>query len=185
MTARDPIGRLLEEHAEIMAGLEPLRDIVRRAAEPGSPATRSALDRVGRVIHERLFLHARKEDEGLFPAIEQALASTAGPTAVMRAEHVDIHDQALRFRETLRELNAVEHPAIVTGATSRGDLASGRGSAEELRATAGRLLDLVDAHFHKEEAILFPMARGLLSESALGAVAERMDAMEAAAGTGR
>ena len=63
----------------------------------------------------RLLRHAKKEDEALFPALEAAWGRVEGtPTAIMRMEHSMIHNRANLFRETLRHLNEVEHPAIVS-----------------------------------------------------------------------
>jgi iron-sulfur cluster repair protein YtfE (RIC family) len=137
----------------------------------------------------RLLRHARKEDEALFPAIEQALglpvASPSGagdgPTAVMREEHRVIHERSWLFRETLRELNEIEHPAIVAGGARLRTLTGGGADAATL-AEAGETIEaLHDLHFGKEEDILFPMAREALSRDALAAVAERMAAIEAEA----
>ena len=127
----------------------------------------------------RLLLHARKEDEALFPALERAFGTPDGPTAVMRREHRAIHDRAGRFRETLRELNEVEHPAIVAGGATLRTLAEGGGSAAALVQTGEEIVSLLDLHFGKEEEILFPMAREVLSDDELAEVGRRMEAIEA------
>jgi len=96
----------------------------------------------------------------------------------LRREHAALHAQAERFRRTLRELNEVEHPAIVAGGAALAALAEGRGSADQLRATGAEVLSLIDAHFQKEEEILFPMARQILDARTLREVARQMDAIE-------
>jgi hemerythrin-like domain-containing protein len=40
------------------------------------------------------------------------------------------------------------------------------------------VIRLLDAHFEKEEQILFPMARGLLDRDALEAVGRRMQELD-------
>jgi iron-sulfur cluster repair protein YtfE (RIC family) len=178
----DPIQRLLEEHREIMAELEGLRAAVRDLAARGEaavPGALPALERAGQMMASRLLAHARREDEALFPAIEAELGGGAGPTAVMREEHRAIHSQAERFRRTLHELEAVEHPAIVAGGAELSALASRGGSAARLREAAEHVIQLLDLHFGKEEDILFPMAREVLSREALAAVAARMEAIAA------
>ena len=126
----------------------------------------------------RLLRHARKEDEGLFPVLEEALGSADGPTAVMRFEHSLIHERAQLFRETLGELNEVEHPAIVAGGAALRTLTQAGGDAATLARTGAEVVMLLDAHFGKEEQVLFPMARELLSREALDRVADRMAAIE-------
>lgn len=182
---RDPIELLLDDHREIMAQVEPLRRAVSDLDARGEAAVAGALpalQAVGHMMATRLLRHAQKEDEALFPALEAVFGSGGGPTVVMRQEHRDIHARAERFRETLRELEEVEHPAIVEGGASLRRLATGGASAADLRATSMEVIRLLDAHFAKEEDILFPMARQVLSDEALAEVARKMEAIEAAAG---
>jgi iron-sulfur cluster repair protein YtfE (RIC family) len=177
----DPIERLLEEHRDIMARIAELRAAVRALEARGEAAVPEALPALAsaaRMMSTRLLAHARKEDEALFPALESAFGGIAGPTAIMREEHRDIHAQADRFRRTLRELEQVEHPAIVAGGVELRALAAGGAAAAELRDAARRVIDLLDLHFEKEERILFPMAREVLSSRAMADVARAMDALE-------
>ena len=184
---QDPIAHLLDEHREIMAHVADLRHAVRMLAERGDEALADSLPvlrAVGRMMGTQLLSHARKEDEALFPALERILGAGGGPTEVMRLEHRDIHAQAGLFRRTLQELNEVEHPAIVQGGASLRGLAESGGSAEELRRTGETIIRLLDMHFGKEEEILFPMARQILSPEALREVARQMEALEAAPAAG-
>ena len=181
---KDPIDTLLREHGEIMGQVEGLRRAVRDLEKRGEAAVPEALpvlDGVGQMMATRLLTHAQKEDEALFPALEEAFGGAGGPTAVMREEHRMIHAQAERFRRTLHELNQVEHPAIVAeGERLRALTALGSG-AEELRVTGSMILQLLDLHFGKEEDILFPMARQILTPVQLEEVGRRMDEIERAA----
>jgi regulator of cell morphogenesis and NO signaling len=176
----DPIALLLEEHAAIMAEVAPLRRAVadlERRGEAALPGARAALAAVGEMMGTRLLAHARREDEALFPALEQVFGGS-GPTAVMRLEHQEIHAQAETFRRTLRELEEVEHPAIVAGGEALRTMVAAGASAAALRATGAEIVRLLDLHFAKEEDILFPMARQLLSRQALEEVARRFEALE-------
>ena len=80
--------------------------------------------------------HIRFEEEFLFPAIEEraGLPPHAGPTAVMRAEHVEI-------RACLASIAA--------------SLAADGAGAAQVHA---RMLDVLGGHNLKEERILYPMA---------------------------
>jgi hemerythrin-like domain-containing protein len=131
------------------------------------------------MMETRLLLHARKEDEALFPALERVFGAQGGPTEAMRREHQEIHAQAALFRRTLHELNQVEHPAIVAGGARLASAVAAGASAEALRAIGAEIIRLLDLHFTKEEAILFPMARQILTTEALADVAARMEALEA------
>jgi hemerythrin-like domain-containing protein len=178
----DPIERLLEEHRVIMAQLEPLRRAVLDLEARGDVAIEKSLatlESVGHMMGTELLAHARREDEALFPALEAVFGAGGGPTDVMRQEHRDIHAQAERFRNTLRELEDVEHPAIVAGGAKLRTMAMGGATADDLRVTSLEVIRLLDAHFAKEEDILFPMARQVLSDEAMAEVARKIEALEA------
>ena len=175
----NPIEHLLYEHIEIMDQMTDLRaaahDLSLRG-EAALPETLPMLRHIGHMMETQLALHARKEDEALFPAIEAALGDDS-PTIPMRQEHKDIHAQGELMRQTLRELNEVQHPAIEAGGARLKSLAASGGSAESLRATAEEIMALLDAHFSKEEQMLFPMAENLLSEEALEEVGNKIELM--------
>jgi regulator of cell morphogenesis and NO signaling len=182
---QDPIQRLLQEHVALMVRFEPLRRAVRdwSLGEPvDAAAFLSVLRDAAQVMTTDLIAHAKREDDVFFPAVEAAMdaayGSSAGPTTVMRDEHVRIHTGARQFQATLRELQDVQHPAIVEGGARLRALASGEADARELAGIAGDLLDLIDDHFAKEEQVLFPMSRELLDGTKLREVAEQMERLE-------
>jgi regulator of cell morphogenesis and NO signaling len=176
-----PIDRLLDEHRRILARFEELRGAVRRLETQGDAAVPEVLPvmaAVGRMMATDLLAHARREDEALFPAVERILGRDFAPTGVMREEHQDIHARAERFRATLRDLEEVEHPAIVTGGERLRELVTRRADAAALRQAAEEVLERVDAHFAKEEQVLFPMAKELLPPADLAAITAAMDALD-------
>ena len=178
----DPIDVLLEDHRQIMVPIHNLRRVVESLASRGDaalPEARSVLGEAALMMTTRLLEHAHKEDEALFPALERSFASNSGPTAVMREEHREIEARAQLFKRTLHQLEHVEHPAILAGGSELRAMASGEGDAAQIAALARELIDLLDAHFSKEETILFPMARQMLSADDLAAVGRRMDALRA------
>lgn len=91
--------------------------------------------------------HIEAEEGILFPAFERLIGMAAGPTAVMREEHVEI-------RRLLGE---------VSGAIGDQNTA---GAIESLHA----LLGILSAHNRKEEGILYPM-----TDRAAGGDRERDD----------
>ncbi|NQU59143.1 MAG: hemerythrin domain-containing protein [Rhodospirillales bacterium] len=92
------------------------------------------------VLERLLVSHAQTEEALLFPALEPYLGEM-GPLAVMRGEHSEIEDL----------LEAVGQA----------------GDAEAVISIVTRLLNVVNEHFHKEEQVLFPMARQCLNEETL------------------
>lgn len=87
--------------------------------------------------------HFQKEEEGLFPAFEEASGMFMGPTRVMRLEHQ-------QMRETFGEMN---------NALASGDL-------EEFLGQAETLLILMQQHNIKEEQMLYPMCDRALGSTA-------------------
>jgi regulator of cell morphogenesis and NO signaling len=178
---RDPIDELLQEHKVIMAQIADLRAAVQALTDQGESALAGNLPvfaRIGQMMATQLDLHRRKEDDVLFPALEAILGHEGTPIDVMRQEHRDIHQQGVLLRETLHELNEVQHPAIEAGAArlrallEQGAL-DGAATAAALRATGEEIIELLDMHFAKEEDILFPMAYQLLEPEALAAISEQ------------
>lgn len=177
----DPIQHLLDEHVRLLARFAELETAVAHLETEGEAALPRALPiftRVGRMMATQLDRHRRKEDDVLFPAVE-AMIGQEGPTAVMRAEHQDIHAYSRTFRRTLQELNEVEHPQLEAGGERLRQLAAQGANAAALCATGREILALVRPHFEKEEQILFPMAGELLPDEALVAVYNGMMAIEA------
>jgi iron-sulfur cluster repair protein YtfE (RIC family) len=129
-----------------------------------------------RMIESELLAHARREDDAMFPVVERVLSERA-LLDEMRDEHRDIHAEADRFRATLRELNKVEHPAIVAGGERLKGLVAGGTDAVALRATAAELIRQLDEHFRKEEEILFPLVREVLEPEELDEIARAMEAL--------
>lgn len=175
----DAINYLLQEHREIMAQVADLRLVARLLAEHGESALPEALPALcgfGRMMETRLALHAKKEDEALFPALEAVFGTEGTPTARMRMEHAEIHQRGEVFRQTLSELQQVEHPAIeASGERLRELIASGHGNAAALQTIAVQIIELIDSHFSKEEQILFPMAEAVLDPASLANIGEAME----------
>ena len=106
--------------------------------------------------------HHGKEENHLFPLMEQRGFSPAmGPTAVMRAEHV-------QGRSLIREMDE-----SIPGA-SRGEGAA----RERWLAAARRYSSMLRQHIDKEDHCLFPMADQALAATDQAELARRFDHVE-------
>ena len=181
---RNPIDELLREHVEIMREVDGLRRALAALDGRGAAAVAGALPAfhaVARMMSSTLLRHASKEDEVLFPAMERVWGRREGtPTAVMRMEHSMIHNRVDLFRDTLAQLEA-EHPEIVGRGGALEAALAGSPDVETLQRLGEEIVHLLDIHFGKEEDILFPMAREILSSQDLDEVARRMDQVVAPA----
>lgn len=98
----------------------------------------TAMDR----FRDATLRHLAAEEQELFPAIEAATGSNAGPTAVMRMEHEQI-------RTSIEQLGAVVEVR----------------DAKRFLALSESLMVLVQQHNMKEEQILYPIADSTISDS--------------------
>ena len=110
--------------------------------------------------------HNKKEEDHLFPLIERrGIPKTGGPLAVMLEEHD-------RSRKMLEEL------VPVARAFAGGDVSA----LPEFRRRFDDYASLLKNHYWKENDILYPMARRVMSEADAQVVLDGIDATEAALG---
>ncbi|UOF91186.1 hemerythrin domain-containing protein [Fodinisporobacter ferrooxydans] len=126
----------VEEHAELL-------QILDKAAE-GYEADTYAL--VDRMVEEELNKHFRYEEEYLFPALGKYIGTTAGPIAVMLAEHKIIRDNHQQLQKKLQQLQ------------------NGQGDETDVVQAYSALEGVLRPHIIKEDNVLFPMASGVMSE---------------------
>ncbi len=151
----DPIDALYTEHDHALEQLGILERSSGDLAERGvSPGALSDLERAVAFLDGEIRCHNQWEEDHLFPLLE-ARMGPAGPCAVMRHEHRELWDA---YAELI---------PLVEAARSR--VADPDGMAR-LRRVAGAIVGLLTAHIAKENEILFPMARRLLSVADVAAL---------------
>ena len=149
-------------------------------ADGRSSSTLDVFQRFAAFMATRLARHAAKEDELLFPALEEAAGGFFPPTVVMRSEHGQIHAGGDLLRARLAELSEVDHPAILLAEEQLRDLSAGGAAPAQLATVARDILALIESHFAKEEQVLFPAARQMLDRATLDRLGEAMSAFGAA-----
>lgn len=162
MPAR-PTKVLMDEHRLIEQVLSCLERMAERCRSNGELDAQAARDAVWflRTYADRC--HHGKEEAELFPLMEtRGLSPDAGPTAVMRAEHVE----GRRLVGSIRD--------SIEGAAT-GD--------EQARRTfvhsALEFVALLRAHIQKEDHCLFPAADQMLNEEDREALGQRFDQVDA------
>jgi hemerythrin-like domain-containing protein len=165
----DAIETLMNEHRVIERVLDALVGFAEETRRKGA-TEREELGRFVTFIREFAdAAHHGKEEDVLFAAMtEHGFPREGGPIAVMLSEHA-------RGRAFVRVLkDRAEGSAPWTD-----------GDRQEIADAAQGFSDLLHAHIHKEDAILYPMAEQHLPPEALEAVAadcERLDARLTASG---
>lgn len=154
---------LMEEHEIILRGLRVLEALADRAAR-GAEVPAKAVEQVLQFLGQFADLHHHhKEEEILFPALEEAgLPRDGGPVGVMLHEH----DQGRQLIAALR--------AAAPGAAS--DIGSRARFADTARAYSA----LLSGHIEKENHVLFPMADQAIAGEDRKRVDEEFDAFESA-----
>jgi hemerythrin-like domain-containing protein len=159
---------LMEEHEIILRGLrvlEALADRAARGTDVPAKAVGDALDFLSQFadIH-----HHHKEEEILFPALEEAgFSRDDGPVGVMLYEHT-------QGRDLISALRAAAPQAA-------GDAAARARFADTARAYTA----LLSAHIDKENHVLFPMVEQAIGGDARQRVEEEFDAFERASASRR
>jgi len=112
--------------------------------------------------------HNRKEEDHLFPLIERrGVPREGGPLAVMLQEHQ-------QSRDLLAKLKPLAE-----------DFIAGRAEdAVQLHSVYAEYTELLKNHFWKENDILYPIARRVMSDDDGAAVVKGIEAAEAALGEG-
>jgi hemerythrin-like domain-containing protein len=104
-------------------------------------------------FHSAIEHHFSMEEDELFPAFEDAMGSTMGPTQVMRMEH----GQMRALFERMRNALAVKE-------------------IEDYLGASDTLLILMQQHNMKEEQMLYPMSERTLADGT-AALLQRMQAV--------
>ena len=159
MNANDPIVQLMAEHQHGLRELERMLQAGRELKNSGyNFAAFERLREATRFINEDIRRHNEAEEMALFPMLEAKIGAS-GPTAVMRSEHQQLW---LTLEKMDRELDLLAE-------NSEDQLKLAR-----IAELAAFIHDFLKQHIFKEDNILYPMARDLLSAEELTAVGHRM-----------
>lgn len=166
MTGPDPIATLIEDHRRFLTRLADFHGEVSEIARApvATPEASGRVRRFARFLEEEVDrLHGRKEEEGLFPALAAHLPSEAGPVEVLIAEHGTLRTEQATLVRTAERLNQDPEAAeVVPG----------------LLGTESSIRTLLADHIQKEDEILFPMARELLTDGELSEIARCFERIE-------
>jgi hemerythrin-like domain-containing protein len=144
--SRDPFRLLEAEHEAALAALARLESAaIGLRSDPASEPDLAVARKVLQVLSTTVRQHNEREEVALFPLIEQV-----APTMVFEDEHRTLWILEQELRHLL-------------------DAADPRSAAIALD-----IVDLLREHIAKENNVLFPMAREMLDESQLDALAERL-----------
>jgi uncharacterized protein len=154
---------LMNDHQTTEKVLDAVEGVLAAAGGPRAAVVRDAMEYFQRYADA---CHNKKEEDHLFPLIERrGIPRSGGPLAVMLSEH----DQSRAL------LAALARPATAY-------IAGDRLALDELKTAFSAYSSLLKSHYWKENDILYPMARRVMSDADGQAVLAGIDATEAAIG---
>ncbi len=161
MPIMDSITLLMEEHKvidKVLDCLDRYIDAIRR----GDDVDRGDLTKFVRFCREFADAkHHSKEEEILFPAMqENGFPMDTGPVAVMLHEHDIGREQVAELESAASREDVWNDPAPVIQAASQ-------------------FTQLLRQHIHKEDNILYPMAKSHLPQAAYDSVTKQCNELEA------
>ncbi len=157
------IQDLRMEHDAVRLTLKVLERMAQKIERHGSPDNPQHVDQLLEFF--TVFVdkcHHGKEEELLFPAMEQAgVARDKGPIGVMLREHELGRECVQKMKTALLRIKAGESQA-----------------AKDFARSARDYISLLNQHIDKENNVLFPMAERQLSESTLAELSKGFDRIE-------
>jgi hemerythrin-like domain-containing protein len=157
-----PTEELIAEHNAVLVALQILEKVEEGLAAGGADAPEhlnQLIDFFSGFVDR---CHHAKEEDALFPELEKCgVKREGGPIGVMLAEHEAGRGLVREMSNGLARLR-------------RGD----QNASDGIQETAIGYRNLLSAHIHKENTVLFPMAERLLSDDIAGKVVARFEEIE-------
>jgi len=162
-----PTQILRAEHRRIDEQLNVLSGALRQLGDRGPvPEILDRIESVARYIDGEMAIHHRKEEDCLFPFLEEFLSSENLRLDARIADHEDLNIMNTKFKEALEECRELES----------GKRASF--TAQMLRGYGLYIIHLVREHLLKEDQILFLVAEEYLTADQEAEILERFAAIE-------
>ncbi|HXN06468.1 MAG TPA: hemerythrin domain-containing protein [Nitrospiria bacterium] len=137
------INRLEEEHKTIVQKINRLPQLLIKAKQNIDP-----LLELSREIEKELTLHEKIEDHLLFPALKDKVPEETLQSLVK--EHEEMRGARALFLASLSEIQSLQNNQ---------DLAR----IKEMSNHGYKFMRILSTHLTREDKLLFPMARGILS----------------------
>lgn len=161
MTQLNPVEALTQDHEEALKQLNLLAAGARGLMQGGDSEALKTVAQVLRFLDTDIRRHMSLEEDALFPVLERRIGSGGGPIAVMLGEHQDLWAKVAQLQQMVAALN------------------TDGGVQQQQRASrvADYIVQLLEAHIHKENMILFPMAQQALTPEEMAEVCRKWEAI--------
>jgi hemerythrin-like domain-containing protein len=157
-----PTQELMAEHNAVLVALRILEKVEAALGAKNEKAPdhlRQLLDFFKEFVDR---CHHGKEEDVLFPELERrGVKREGGPIGVMLSEHEVGRGNVRAMADGLKRLRAGEAGAVAA-----------------IRESAGAYRDLLRAHIHKENNVLFPMADRIVPDDVAATLTEEFEEIE-------
>lgn len=155
--------QLMEDHERTEQMFDAVSAMLERKGGPEPELVAKMLDYFAGYVDS---CHNKKEEEHLFPLIERrGVPRQGGPLAVMLDEHAKSRELLAAWRPLAEQFAAGDRSVL-----------------GELRERFAEYSELLKNHFWKENDVLYPLAKKVLSDEDGATVTKGIDAVEAAVG---
>tara|TARA_B100000315_G_scaffold249681_1_gene281302 strand:- start:194 stop:703 length:510 start_codon:yes stop_codon:yes gene_type:complete len=162
-----PTEILKEDHQNVLQKLDALEDIIAQLDKKEEISAK--LEELASFFKTDFWVHFIKEEEALFPEIEEFIPRDGGPTGMMLIEHKD-----------LRDANAEFQPAVAVYLEDSDDLKT----REKILEWGTHFIVALRNHIAKENDILFMMADMHLDQAQMDNVIKLFAEIEQKEGKG-
>lgn len=161
MTQPNPVEALTKDHDEVLKRLRVLEAGARGLGNSGDSEALKMVTQVLQFLDTDIRLHMRLEEEALFVVLERRIGREGGPIAVMLGEHEDLWAKVAELQQAVAALNTN----------------GGVQQQQQVSRVADYIVQLLEAHIHKENTILFPMAKEMMTPEEIVEVSRKWEAI--------
>jgi hemerythrin-like domain-containing protein len=160
----DPIANLMDEHEVVRKTLHNLNLAINSIKSSDFKVTdeiQKRLRLIDQFFKVDAFIHFAKEEDALFPILENYIPKDGGPIGVMLMEHKDLDYNFKQFHEVVDKIVKID-----------------KSNFNELEYFGDGIVQTLWNHADKEDNILFPMANQVLSSEERIKIAKKMEEIE-------
>lgn len=155
-----PIEILEKEHEKILENIDMLEKSIDKIRKGKSFSNiKTEMPKLEKAAHvfEEAELHHKREEDVLFPLMEKK--GIDGPPSVMRAEHVELRKRKKGLKNAVMNSKKMKYDEFAGKIEENGDF----------------IVSVLREHIGKENNILYPMSREVISEDEWKDVRKRFD----------
>ncbi len=163
-----PTEMLRQEHQKVLTKLDALESIIGQLGK--QEADSGQLKEAAAFFETDFGVHFTKEEEALFPHLDEFIPRDGGPVGMMLLEHEDLRNTNTELQQAVSE-----H----LGGTDNRD------SEATIRKHGSHFIGVLREHIDKEDNIVFMMAEMHLDETVMGEIGQLFESIEQAASSGQ